>query len=175
MEQLRAILTNLIPLLQLLGWAILLYLVLLWAASVLWTYRDIRSRSEDVFVQVFAVALAVVLPFAGLVIHLILRPRETLADKYERTLEAQYLQRDLEEQPVCPQCQRMIEQDFILCPHCHTPLRRRCPACDRVIDLTWTLCPYCGDDGSATLARPGYPPRETEQLGVYTSTVDGRR
>ena len=152
----RSIITNLVPILTVLGWALGAYVVLLWAASVLWTYRDIHSRSEDVVVQVLAVSLAVLLPFAGLILHMILRPRQTLTEKYERSLEEEYLRRDLEEKYVCPHCQRGIETEFIMCPHCHTSLRRRCAACDRVVDLTWAICPYCGDNGSSTQLQPNY-------------------
>lgn len=153
----RAIFTNLLPILTIIGWALAAYIILLWATSVLWTYRDIHSRSEDIVVQVLAVSLALLLPFAGVILHLILRPRRTLAEKYERTLEEEYLRRDLEEKNVCPHCQRGIEADFVLCPHCHTALRRRCTSCDRVIDLTWAICPYCGDDGSGNVMRTNYP------------------
>lgn len=151
-----SILTNLQPILQVIGWAIAAYTVLLWAASVLWTYRDIHSRSEDVVVQVLAVSLALLLPFAGLVLHMILRPHRTLAEKYERTLEEEYLRRDLEEKYVCSHCQRGIEPEFVMCPHCLTTLRRRCGSCDRVVDLTWSVCPYCGDDGSGSVIRTNY-------------------
>lgn len=168
MEILQNILTNVLPILSVLAWALGVYLVLLWAASVLWAYRDIRSRSDDVIVQVLAVSLVLLLPFAGIVLHLILRPRQTLSEKYERELEEQYMRRDLEETFVCPQCQRGIEPEFILCPHCHTSLRRRCTACDRVVDLTWAVCPYCGDDGTGSLIRPGYRhPREAGQIDMY--------
>jgi RNA polymerase subunit RPABC4/transcription elongation factor Spt4 len=163
---LQTLLTNLIPLLTVALWVIAVYLLLLWAASVLWTYRDIRARSEDVVVQVLAVSLALLLPFAGLILHVILRPRQTLSEKYERALEEQYLRRDLEEPYVCPHCQRGIEHDFIVCPHCHTSLRRRCVACDRVVDLTWSICPYCGDDGSGAVLRPGYR-TQTQQIDLY--------
>lgn len=162
----RAIITNLAPILTTIGWAIAAYLVLLWAASVLWTYRDINNRSDDVLVQVLAVSLALLLPFGGVVLHLILRPRQTLSEKYERTLEEEYLRRDLEEKYVCPGCQRGIEPEFVLCPHCHTALRRRCVACSRVVDLTWSVCPYCGDDGSSALVRT-YARRDTDQIQLY--------
>lgn len=164
-ERVQSLLSNIVPLLALLGWALLAYMVLLWAASVLWTYRDIRTRSEDVVVQVLAVSLALLLPFAGVILHMILRPRQTLNEKYERALEAQYLRRDLEEQFVCPHCQRGIEPEFILCPHCHTMLRRRCDRCDRVVDLTWSVCPFCGEDGSDTMPQTTYTRRqETEHI-----------
>lgn len=172
MESIRSLITNLIPILTLIGWALAIYLILLWAASVLWTYRDIRMRSEDVLAQVLAVSLALLLPFAGVLLHLILRPPQTLSQKYERTLQEQYLQRDLEEPFVCPHCQRGIEPEFILCPHCHTALRRRCSTCDRAIDLTWAICPYCGDDGTNHVLRAGYwRKRDTEHIEL--SATDG--
>ena len=165
----RSILTNVVPILTMIGWALGAYIVLLWAASVLWTYRDIHARSEDVVVQVLAVSLALLLPFAGVVLHMILRPRQTLTEKYERSLEEEYLRRDLEEKFVCPHCQRGIEPDFVMCPHCHTALRRRCGACDRVVDLTWAVCPYCGDDGTTNLLRPNYRrQREPEQIERFS-------
>lgn len=164
----RGIITNFAPVVSVLAWMLLAYLILLWAASVLWTYRDIHSRSEDVAVQVLAVALALVLPFGGVALHLILRPRQTLAQKYERMLEEEYLRRNLEDPHVCPTCQRSVEPDFVLCPHCQTALRRRCVACSRVIDLAWSVCPYCGDDGTGALQRPSYRQRvETEHMQVY--------
>lgn len=163
----RGILTNLIPILTALAWLIAIYLVLLWAASVLWTYRDIHSRSEDVLVQVLAVSLALLMPFAGVLLHMILRPRQTLTERYERTLEEEYLRRDLDEKYVCPHCQRSVEPEYILCPHCHTTLRRRCESCDRVLDLTWSICPYCGDDGSGVLRNPMARRSNTDQIQIY--------
>jgi hypothetical protein len=87
MQIIQDFLTNLRPLLSLLGTLIGAYLVLLWAASVLWAYRDIRNRSDDISVQVLAVGLVLLLPFAGIPLHLILRPNQTLAEKYERSLQ----------------------------------------------------------------------------------------
>jgi RNA polymerase subunit RPABC4/transcription elongation factor Spt4 len=164
----RALLTNLVPIVTTLGWLLMAYVVLLWAASVLWTYRDIHERSDDVLVQVLAVSLTLVLPFAGVLLHLILRPRQTLAERYERRLEEEYLRRDMDEKYVCPHCQRSIEPDFVICPHCHTALRRRCNVCDRVVDLTWAVCPYCGDDGSGSLIRSSYRrSQDAGQLELY--------
>jgi RNA polymerase subunit RPABC4/transcription elongation factor Spt4 len=160
MEAIQEFLNNILPLVRLTAIFLGAYAVLLWAASVLWAYRDIRRRTEDVSVQVLAVGIVSLLPFLGIPLHLILRPPETLAEKYERTLEEEFLRRDLEEQFVCPECQRPIEPDFILCPHCHTQLRRHCEACRRVIDLTWRICPYCGhrQAGNApTVHADGYP------------------
>lgn len=147
MEVIENFLANLWPIISFVALVLVAYLLLLWAASVLWVYRDIRTRSDDVSVHVLAVGLVLTIPFAGIPLHLILRPRQTLAEKYDRSLEEEYLRRDIEEKYVCPECQRPIEPDFVLCPHCHTALRRHCASCNRVIDLTWSICPYCGYDG----------------------------
>lgn len=164
----QGLLTNLLPIVTIFGWLLSAYIVLLWAASVLWTYRDIHERSEDVLVQVLAVSLALLLPFAGLLLHLMLRPRRTLTERYERRLEEEYLRRDMDDPFVCPHCQRTIETDFVICPHCHTSLRRRCNSCKRTIDLTWSICPYCGDDGSGNVLSTAYHPHaEAERLQVY--------
>jgi RNA polymerase subunit RPABC4/transcription elongation factor Spt4 len=142
-----------LPLLDIFKWVFGAYVVLLWMATVIWTYRDIHARHEETLLQVLAVSAVLLVPFAGLVIYMMLRPRQTIAERYERSLEEEYLRHDIEEQFVCPQCQRGIEHEFILCPHCHTALRRRCISCDHVIDLTWAICPYCGDDGSGLVGR----------------------
>ncbi|WP_322511238.1 zinc ribbon domain-containing protein [Chloroflexus sp.] len=160
MEAIQEFLANILPLVRLGAIFLGAYAVLLWAASVLWAYRDIRRRTEDVSVQVLAVSIVLLLPFLGIPLHLILRPPQTLAEKYERALEEEFLRRDLEEQFVCPECQRPIESDFILCPHCHTQLRRRCDSCHKVIDLTWRICPYCGHShagGVPTVRAESYP------------------
>jgi RNA polymerase subunit RPABC4/transcription elongation factor Spt4 len=100
------------------------------------------------------------IPFGGILVHMVLRPRQTLAERYERTLEEEYLRRDVEEKYVCPGCQRPAEHDFILCPYCHTALRRNCQHCARVIDLTWSICPYCGHDGHSIVVE--YMPSQSE-------------
>jgi RNA polymerase subunit RPABC4/transcription elongation factor Spt4 len=76
---------------------------------------------------------------------LILRPPETLAEAYERALEEEALLQEIEERPTCPGCSRTINANWILCPHCHTRLRKACPDCNSLMDLQWTLCPFCGN------------------------------
>ncbi len=129
------------------------YYVLLLFATAVWTYRDIRSRTQDITAKVLAVALVLVLQLPGLVLYLLMRPKQTLAEKYERALEEEYLRRDIEDDHVCPNCQRGTDADFIVCPYCLTELRRRCNTCERTVDLTWQLCPYCGLTASMGTAR----------------------
>jgi RNA polymerase subunit RPABC4/transcription elongation factor Spt4 len=119
------------------------YVIAIWFAIVAWTFRDIESRSRSVFTQVFSTLLVVLFFVPGLLLYLILRPKETLDQAFQRALEEEYLLQDLDDLPLCSGCQRAVEPDFVLCPHCQTRLRGPCPSCERLIDLRWGVCPYC--------------------------------
>lgn len=121
-------------------------LAALWLSLVIWTFRDMRSRSRDAFAQILAALVVAVIPGMGFLIYLILRPPETLAEAYERALEEEALLQEIEERPACPGCSRMVDPNWILCPHCHTRLRKACPDCNALMELHWQICPYCGND-----------------------------
>ena len=125
------------------------YLIALWFALVAWTFRDIESRSRSVFTQVFSTLLVVLFFVPGLLLYLILRPKETLDQVFQRALEEEYLLQDLDELPLCPGCQRSVDADFVICPHCQTNLRHACASCSRLIDRRWAVCPYCTASVSA--------------------------
>ncbi len=120
-------------------------LAALWLSLIIWAFRDMRSRSRDPFAQILAAVLVALIPFIGIIIYLILRPPETLAEAYEKALEEEALLQEIEERPTCPGCSRTINPNWILCPHCHTRLRKACPDCNSLMDLQWTLCPFCGN------------------------------
>ncbi len=121
------------------------YLFALTVSMIIWTFRDIRSRSRDIFAQVLAVVLVLVFNVAGLLLYFILRPRETLAEKYERELAEEAMLQDIEERQVCPVCHHKIMSEFLVCPNCHTKLHKKCEHCDRVLNLKWNVCPFCGE------------------------------
>jgi len=126
------------------------YAVLFLIALVLWTFRDIRSRSRDILVQLLATLLVLVFNVPGLVLYFILRPKQTLDEAYEHALGQEALLQDIEERYICPGCRRKAEADYLLCPHCHTQLRKECPECQSLISLNWDVCPYCGWQEEAT-------------------------
>ena len=119
------------------------YVLVFWISIVAWTYRDIRDRSRDAAFQVVAVLLVLVFNVLGLVIYLILRPRETLAEAYARSLEEEALLQELEEQGICPSCKRYVTADFVICPYCRTQLKEPCIKCGRPLSFNWLACPYC--------------------------------
>lgn len=121
------------------------FIAAFWMSLVIWTFRDMRLRSRDIFAQLLASLVVLIFGPLGLLIYLILRPQESLAETYARTLEEEALLQDIEEQPVCPECKHRVEPDFIICPACHTELRKACPHCGRLLLLRWDICPYCGE------------------------------
>jgi RNA polymerase subunit RPABC4/transcription elongation factor Spt4 len=134
------------------------FLTATWISVVIWAFRDIRARSRDIFAQILATLMVLIFfplfPFPGLILYLILRPRETLAEIYERSLEEEALLQGIEERMACPGCNRRIEEDFMICPTCHTRLKKACPTCGRLLHLRWNICPFCGAVQTAAKAVP---------------------
>jgi len=120
------------------------FLAALWVSLVVWTYRDIRTRARDPLVQILSALLVAVLNIPGVLVYLILRPQRTLEEEYQHTLEEETLLQALEDQPLCPGCERRVHEDWQVCPHCQTRLRKPCPQCGRLLELPWNICPYCG-------------------------------
>jgi hypothetical protein len=114
------------------------------AGLTIWTFRDIRSRSRDLLVQILATVMVAVIPVAGILVYFMLRPRETLAESYVRALEEESLLASIEHQEFCPTCGRRVDPDMVFCPACHSKLRNPCPNCHRAVHLSWDMCPYCG-------------------------------
>lgn len=126
----------------------------LWLGMVLWTFRDIRSRTRDVVVQILATFMVGVLTLPGLIVYFLIRPHETLTEAYEHALEQEALLQAIEEPEVCPSCGAEIKADFIYCPYCHMHLRKACVACDAVLALDWNICPYCGASQGSQILEP---------------------
>ncbi|HEY7294534.1 MAG TPA: zinc ribbon domain-containing protein [Dehalococcoidia bacterium] len=127
---------------------VITYLVVLWVAGMVWVYRDIRDRTRDPFYHALAVFMVLVFTLPGFWLYLILRPKLTLAEAYERTLEEEALLQELEDQKGCPTCHRRVLDDYIVCPSCTTQLKEPCPNCGRPLSYSWVACPFC-----ATLRR----------------------
>lgn len=151
------------------------YLAAIWITLIFWTYRDIRQRSRDPIIQTVAVAIVLVFFLPGHWIYLILRPRYTLTELYERSLEEEALLQELEDQKACPNCNRRIRDEFLLCPFCRASLKEPCRACSRPLSRAWLACPYCGMEKPAAV-RPQprqQQVRQPRQPQPATATVPG--
>jgi len=120
------------------------FLAALWLSLIFWVYRDIRSRTRDVFMRILAILVAAILFLPGIVVYLILRPARTLEDEYQQTLEEEALLQAIEDVQLCPGCGRRVKEAWQVCPNCHTKLKKPCHVCGRLMELPWNLCPSCG-------------------------------
>ena len=142
------------------------FLAALWLSLVIWTFRDIRARSRDIFAQILATLVVAILNLPGLLIYVMVRPRETLAEAYDRSLEEEALLQSIEERESCPGCGQRTDPHWVICPYCHTKLKKSCQQCGQALHLRWTVCPYCGVSHrpattmspGGTDAQPAYPP-----------------
>lgn len=134
------------------------FLAALWLALVLWTWRDINSRARDIFSKILAVLVVAVLNLPGILVYLILRPAHTIEEEYQRTLEEEALLASIEDQQLCPGCERRVHGDWILCPGCHTKLKKTCLHCGKLMELPWNICPFCGGPtpGMKIATEPGH-------------------
>ena len=119
------------------------FLAALWLALVIWTWRDIRNRSRDLIVQLLAALVVAVLNLPGVLVYMILRPALTIEEEYQRTLEEEALLVSVENQSLCPGCERHVDKDWLVCPTCHTKLKINCQHCQKLMELSWDICPYC--------------------------------
>ncbi|MFO7696931.1 MAG: zinc ribbon domain-containing protein [Anaerolineae bacterium] len=120
------------------------YLVATYVGLIVWTFRDIHSRTRDVLGQILATLLVAVFTLPGVLIYILLRPKESLAEEYERSLAEEAVLQDLRDRRTCPSCQRRVEDSFVLCPYCEHQLRFKCVNCGELLEPNWKICPYCG-------------------------------
>ncbi len=138
------------PVVQLATQLIVIYVVLLWLGTAYWAFRDMQARTENPILPYFAAALIIfftpLLFLFAVVLYLIVRPRETLAEVYERSLAEESLIAEVEKNELCPVCRDRVDSDWLVCPNCRTRLHRVCPSCNRLAEPTWPLCAFCGHE-----------------------------
>jgi len=138
------------PIVQLASQLIVIYVVLLWLGTAYWAFRDMQARTENPILPYFAAALIIfftpLLFIFAVVLFLIVRPRETLAEVYERSLAEESLLAEVEKNELCPVCRDRVDAEWLVCPNCRTRLHRVCPSCNRLAEPTWPLCAFCGKD-----------------------------
>jgi len=123
------------------------YVVIVWLASALWAFVDMRRRTSNAFVPYATAGLVIVaspilFPFA-LLLHFAVRPRQTVADARMSQLRDAALESEVDV-PLCPSCGKAIGDDWLICPRCRATLAHRCDRCGRAVSLDWDACAWCG-------------------------------
>lgn len=124
------------------------FLFAFWIAMGIWTFNDIRSRTRDWLAIALACLLVLVFPVVGLILYLMIRPKETLADVYDRALEEEALLREIEETLSCHACGIPVQDSWIFCPSCHAQLQYSCRSCGNLVRQEWDICVQCGIEQS---------------------------
>lgn len=127
------------PELQLFLIIVLVIIVALYLLSVIWVIRDARNRDTS------AVAWGIIalIPIIGLIAYCLMRPPLLTADQDEQDLELALKRRQLMKFGECSRCGYPVEDDYVLCPNCHSRLKNLCPTCHHALEPTWSICPFC--------------------------------
>jgi len=120
------------------------FLFAFWIAMGIWAFNDIRSRSRDWLAIVLAVVLVLVFPIIGWILYMMIRPKATLAEVYDRALEEETLLRELEETLTCQTCGIPVKDNWVYCPNCHNQLQHSCTTCGTLARNEWDICVNCG-------------------------------
>ena len=127
------------PQMQMTFTIIVLLIVCLYALSIVWISRDARLRGEAPMKWM----IIGLIPGAGIIAYLLLRPPMLAMDRDEQELEVALKQRELMRYGECVKCGYPVKDDYILCPNCQTQLRNMCSGCGRPMEPSWPVCPYC--------------------------------
>lgn len=148
------------------------FLFAFWVSMGIWTFNDIRSRSRDWLAISLACLLVLVFPIVGLILYLLIRPKDTLAEVYDRALEEEALLRELESTTACHSCGSPIKEEWVYCPTCHAQLQHSCNSCGNLVRTEWDICVICG-----TAQQSGIDMDYTSPNGVTepTETPEGNR
>jgi RNA polymerase subunit RPABC4/transcription elongation factor Spt4 len=123
---------------------VLLFIAVVYLATIYYVYADARRRIADPLLVGCAV-VAALFPFVGTIVYMIVRPPEYLEDVRERELEMRAAETQLHggEVLLCPHCDYHVEREFLRCPNCLRKLKDPCHNCARPLDPDWKICPYC--------------------------------
>ena len=135
-----------------------------WIAMGIWTFNDIRSRTRDWLAILLACVLVLIFPIVGWVLYLMIRPKATLAEVYDRALEEEALLREIEETLACPNCGVPAKENWVYCPNCHSQLQHTCPSCGNLARNEWEICVFCGANQHPTPQRRVANPNPQRQM-----------
>ena len=130
--------------------AIAIYAIILWIVGAYWSFRDMGARTTNPIAPYLVAAFVILstpllFPFA-IIVYRIIRPAEKIGETSERDLAKESLQAELDAIAHCPNCDRRVDDKWIICPTCRTKLQRVCPNCSQLVGLDWTICAWCARD-----------------------------
>lgn len=136
-----------------------IYFFVIWIAVVIWVIKDISNRTNNILLQIISIMTVLFFTPLGIFLYLLIRPSSTVFEKYYHEIEEnldtlskiidQKAQHQLENNTSdCPKCDKEVEADFVICPHCKYKLKNQCNECGKEIRPNWKVCPYCNSKQS---------------------------
>jgi RNA polymerase subunit RPABC4/transcription elongation factor Spt4 len=127
----------------------LAYWILVWLAVALWAFVDMRRRTSHLPPAYAAAALVILaspmlFPLAVVILRIV-RPAAFVAEHRLALARESVLETEFAAQR-CPDCHRLVDPDWILCPTCRQSLAHVCGRCGRTAELDWPVCAWCGQD-----------------------------
>lgn len=119
---------------------VILIILALYVLSIIWTMRDAYARGAKFKFW----GLIALIPFAGVLAYVLLRPPLLQIDKDEQELEIALKQRQLMQYGECSRCGFPVKDNYIVCPNCQQKLKDTCTKCGKPLAFNWKACPYCG-------------------------------
>lgn len=141
----------LMTVLKIAGIFVLVSFIVFWVGLVFWVAQDILARTRDKIIISAAVALTAILGPVGILIYLVVRPRQTLKERFGEMMEREMMLQ-ASAITVCPTCERVAHDDFVACPYCGTVLKKACIECGKLLAMDWQHCPFCGAGQKSLLA-----------------------
>lgn len=118
-------------------------IIILWFFVVFWVWTDSRDRTRNMLFSLISVILVLPFNLFGLLIYLIIRPKDTIESLFWTDLERRYLIHETADLGDCNQCGYQMSPDFNACPQCAFPTRHPCPGCENMVRTDWKFCPTC--------------------------------
>lgn len=110
-----------------------LYFFVIWISILVWVIKDIKNRSDKIYLQILSVFVILVFSPFWIFLYLLIRPSKTLFEQYylevEHNLEC--LWDDIVEKIWkknfntidCVECSSPIQEEFKYCPYCKTKVK----------------------------------------------------
>jgi hypothetical protein len=125
------------------------YIVLVWLAAALWAFVDMRRRTTNLLAAYASAAMIIVaspllFPLA-VIVHRIVRPDGLISERRLTELREMALEAEASG-PRCPDCNRSVDEEWLICPTCRRTLGHRCQRCGRTAGIDWPACAWCGQE-----------------------------
>jgi RNA polymerase subunit RPABC4/transcription elongation factor Spt4 len=125
-----------------------------WFVVLGWVWVDVSERTTNVFAKLASVFLVGVFNILGLVVYLLIRPKQTIQDLYWADLERRYLKYETAELGDCPNCKFSLQPGFNVCPRCSFQIKKQCGRCAVWVDKTFAYCPFCSSNIGDAVPEP---------------------